>query len=261
LLAHDRVPIPFYKTWERLLTRSVFKTVDGFLVHADEMVGQLKEFSSTSLVKKIYHPLYNFYLQWDGSPPEVTNPGTLRLLFFGKIRKYKGLSVFLEALAYVKEEIPVQATIAGEFYVAPVPYRKAAERLGLSELLTWRERYIPNEEVPKLFRQSDLVVLPYLEATQSGVVPVAYQFEVPVVASDVGGLSEVVLEGRTGYLAPVGDARAIADKIVKFYREDRKREFQGNIRDFRQRLSWNQVVESIEYLVRSFQCGVKEVHE
>ena len=261
LLAHDRAPVPGHKTWERLLTRRVFKRVDGFLVHADEMVGQLKEFSDTSHVRKIYHPLYDFYLQWDGSSPVVKDPETLRVLFFGKIRKYKGLSVFLKAMAHVKEEIPIHATIAGEFYVDPVPYRKAAERLGLSDLLTWRERYIPNEEVPRLFRETDLVVLPYLEATQSGVVPVAYQFEVPVVASDVGGLSEVVLEGRTGYLAPVGDSRAIAEKIVKFHRENRKKEFQSNIREFRQRLSWSQVVEGIEDLVQTFNRRVGKAHE
>jgi len=225
------------------------------------MVWQLKEFSRTSLVKKIYHPLYNFYLQWDGTASEPVNPEILRLLFFGKIRKYKGLSVFLEALAHAKDEIPIQATIAGEFYVAPLPYRKVAERLGLSELLIWKERYIPNEEVPALFRQTDLVILPYLEATQSGVVPVAYQFDVPVISSDVGGLSEVVLEGRTGYLVPVGDSRAIADRIVKFHKEKRKAEFQRNIKEFRQRLSWNQVVESIEDLLTSFRRSSEKVNE
>jgi glycosyltransferase involved in cell wall biosynthesis len=261
LLAHDRTPVPGHKTWERLLTRSVFRHVDGFLVHANEMVGQLKEFSSTTHIRKIYHPLYNFYLEWDEAPVAPTETEKLRLLFFGKIRKYKGLSLFLEALALIKGRIPFEANIAGEFYVAPAPYRKAAERLGLSDNLTWRERYIPNEEVPGLFRRADLVVLPYLEATQSGVVPVAYQFEVPVIASDVGGLSEVVLEGRTGYLVPSGNSKAIAERIIQYYREGRKPEFQENIRDFRQRLSWNQVVDSIEDLSLSIHQGASRVHE
>jgi glycosyltransferase involved in cell wall biosynthesis len=258
LLAHDRPPVPGHKTWERLLTRRVFKHVDGFLVHADEMVGQLKDFNATPLVKKIYHPLYNFYLQWDRVQREERDSDDLRLLFFGKVRKYKGLSVFLEAVSRIKGRISFHATIAGEFYVAPVPYRKAAERLGLSDLVTWKERYIPNEEVPKLFRESDLVVLPYLEATQSGVVPVAYQFDVPVIASDVGGLSEVVLEGKTGYLVPPGNPEAIAEKIISFHAGQKKQEFQENIRKFRQKLSWQQVVERIEELLQSY--GQK-VHE
>lgn len=255
LLAHDRPPLPGHRTWERLLTRRVFKHVDGFLVHADEMIGQLKDFNPTPLVRKIYHPLYNFYLEWDNPSPTGTDSDMLRLLFFGKIRKYKGLSVFLEALSRLKGEIPFQATIAGEFYIAPIPYRKAAQRLGIESLLSWREHYIPNEEVPGLFREADLVVLPYLEATQSGVVPVAYQFEVPVIASDVGGLSEVVLEGQTGYLVPAGNPEAIADKIIRFYRGQKKREFQENIRKFRQRLSWHQVVESIEDMLESHLAG------
>ena len=261
LLGHDKVPVPGHKTWERYLTRRVFKRVDGFLVHADEMVQQMREFSGATLVRKIYHPLYNFYLEWDSSPSELTDPETLRLLFFGKIRKYKGLSVFLDVLARLKKEIPVQATVAGEFYVDPVPYRRAADRLGLSGQINWKERYVPNEEVPALFRHTDLVVLPYLEATQSGVVPVAYQFEVPVVASDVGGLAEVVLEGHTGYLAPAGDSRTMAEKILRFYKENKKEEFQKNIREFRQRLSWQQVADSIEDLLRSFRHKEQGVHE
>jgi len=261
LLGHDSVPIPGHKAWERYLTRRVFRKVDGFLVHADEMVRQMKEFSGATLVRKIYHPLYSFYLEWDGSPPEVRESESLRLLFFGKIRKYKGLSVFLDVLARLKKEIPVEATVAGEFYVDPGPYRRAAERLGLSGQMNWKERYVPNEEVPGLFRHTDLVVLPYLEATQSGVVPVAYQFEVPVVASDVGGLAEVVLEGRTGYLAPAGDSRTMAKKILKFYKEDKKEDFQKNIREFRQRLSWQQVADSIEDLLRSYQGEEQGVHE
>ena len=254
LLAHDRVPLPGHSTCERILTRRVFKKVDGFLVHADEMRAQLREFSQSSLVRKIYHPLYDFYLQWDADPSVGETPadGPLRLLFFGKIRRYKGLSVFLRALAKVKEKIPVRATIAGEFYVDPNPYRKIAARLGLDDILIWEERYVPNEDVPRLFRESDLVVLPYLEATQSGVVPVAYQFEVPVVASDVGGLSEVVVEGETGYLVPAGDSSALAERILRFRKNDEGTEFRKNIRQFRQKLSWEQVVENVEALLAGF---------
>jgi glycosyltransferase involved in cell wall biosynthesis len=82
-----------------------------------------------------------------------------------------------------------------------------------------------------------------------------------VVASDVGGLAEVVLEGRTGYLAPAGDSRTMARKILKFYKEDKKEDFQKNIREFRQRLSWQQVADAIEDLLRSYQGEEQGVHE
>ena len=126
-----------------------------------------------------------------------------------------------------------------------------ARRLGLEECIVWKDHYIPNEEVPALFRSADLVVLPYREATQSGVVPVAYQFEVPVVATDVGGLAEVVRPGETGYLVPPEDPEALAGRIQQFFRENRKEEFRRNIVSFRERLSWGQVVSSIEDLVRT----------
>jgi glycosyltransferase involved in cell wall biosynthesis len=250
VLPHESLPIPGSVMCERLLTRRVLKKVDGFLVHSNKMVDDLREFNRTAPVRTIYHPLYDFYLEWDRIAPKPSRGETLHLLFFGKIRRYKGLSTFLEALALVKEQLPVHAVIAGEFYVSPEPYRRLADRLGLSDVLKWIGHYIPNEQVPGLFRSADLVVLPYKQATQSGVVPVAYQFEVPVVATDVGGLSEVVLEGETGYLVPVADSIALARKIIEYQKEGKKSLFQQNIRAFRDRLSWEQVVDAIIGLLR-----------
>ena len=123
------------------------------------------------------------------------------------------------------------------------------------------DRYIENEAVPKLFREADLVVLPYLSATQSGVVPLAYQFDVPVIASDVGGLSEVVIHGKTGYLTPVGDFRSLAGKVDEFFLEHKEEEFRENIRQFKQRLSWPQVVDSILSLLDIERRGRSDARE
>ncbi len=251
VLSHRESMVPGRGGVERYLTRRAFRCADGFLVQAAGLVSAVEKLNPDGLVRKVYHPLYEFYSQWDEAPKGALSAdpsGLPRILFFGKIRRYKGLETFLRALALVRKETAFHAVVAGEFYMAPEPYRNLARRLQIEDSLEWRDHYIPNEEVPAVFRAADLVVLPYVEATQSGVVPVAYQFGVPVIASDVGGLSEVVLEGETGYLVPPLDAEALAERILRYFREHKRDEFQRNILQFRTRLTWDQVVQAIEEL-------------
>ncbi len=246
---HERLRVPGLSLLERKLIGSAFKKAEAFLVHSEKMSIQVRKFNSKAPIRRIYHPVYAFYSQWD-SPQERTDR-TPSILFFGNIRKYKGLAVLLEAMALVRQSMDVRLTVAGEFYVDAAPYKRMAKDLKISDRIDWRDRYIANEEVPVLFRQSDLVVLPYLSATQSGVVPLAYHFDVPVITSDVGGLSEVVLDGRTGYLFPPGQAGPLAERILRFFREEKGPEFQEQIRCFKKDLSWQQVTDKILGLVGS----------
>ncbi|RPJ54008.1 MAG: glycosyltransferase, partial [Acidobacteria bacterium] len=181
---HERPNLPGI---DRLLAWSIartFRRVDGFLAHSQELVDQIRKFRKGAVVRRIFHPVYDFYPRVGPQRAPGDRP---RLLFFGNIRRYKGLEVFLRALEIVKQEMSVEAIVAGEFYMDSGPFKALAGRLGLDDSVVWKDRYIPNEEVPPIFEQADLVVLPYLHATQSGVVPLAYRFGVPVVASDVGG--------------------------------------------------------------------------
>ena len=224
------------------------------MVHAQDLVGTLSALVPGRPVRRIYHPVYDFYDRWDDGVRE-SGGDKPRLLFFGKIRPYKGLRTLLEALALVRPQLDFEAVIAGEFYTDPRPYKRLARRLGLEEHLVWLDRYIPNEEVPGVFRRADLVVLPYVEATQSGVVPVAYQFGVPVIATRVGGLAEVVRDGETGYLVPPRDPASLAARIVHFFSCDDKSRFRRNVERFRERLTWEQVVGGILELLDSLRSG------
>ncbi len=247
ILSHGEVQFFGREAIERLLVQRSFNHADGFLVHAEGLVRLLKEFRPASPVRKIFLPLFEFYQRWDDVPASESE--IPRLLFFGKIRPYKGLETFLEALALLRGRMPFEATIAGEFYVDPRPFKRLVHKNGLVDQVTWIDRYISNEEVPHVFRSADVVVLPYVEATQSGVVSAAYQFDVPVIASDVGGLSEIVIEGETGCLFPPGNAEALAEKIIQYFEARKKKEFQENIREFRQRMSWNQAIDNLIDLV------------
>lgn len=245
VMPHEQPSIPGVSLVFRMLLERAFALADGFLVHSAPLSDEVRSFRSDVPVVRIFHPAFDFYPPSRQAAPSPASP---RLLFFGNIRAYKGLEVFLQALALVKSQMEFQATVAGEFYTNPGACRELADKLRLQEYLVWRDRYIPNEEVAEVFGQADLVVLPYLEATQSGVAPLAYHFQVPVIASDVGGLSEVVGDGKTGYLVPPGDPVALAQAIVRYFGEDRKAEFQANIAAFRANLSWEEVIRKLEML-------------
>ena len=263
LLCHNIFPheIPVFpgSSWlvERLI-RKAFRHADGFLVHSAEMSSQVEGFKPAAEVRKIFHPVYDFFRELQTESENRTEPGggdELRLLFFGNIRAYKGLGVFLRALARLSDRVNFRATVAGEFYIDDRPFKEMVDREKMADRVVWKDRYIPNEDVGALFRKTDLVVLPYLDATQSGVAPLAFGFLKPVVASDVGGLAEVVEHGKTGYLVPPGDVDALADAIELFSRDPRAALFEENIRQARARFSWAQVEASLLSLLGALETG------
>ena len=174
------------------------------------------------------------------------------LLFFGYVRPYKGLGLLLEAVAAASRALPdLLLLVAGEFYEDERPYREAVDRLGLGDRVRFYPEYIPNEQVRLFFSAADLVVLPYLEATQSGVGLIAMQLERPVLATAVGGLPEFVRDGETGLLVPPRDPKAMAEAIVRFFRSPQEGErMRAAIGLLRARYSWDRLVEAIEDLLR-----------
>jgi glycosyltransferase involved in cell wall biosynthesis len=245
---HERPGLPGSTTALRLMARAAFFQADGFLVHSKQLAREVRSLQPEAELERIFHPIHDFCPSREkAASAETSSDGVARLLFFGNIRPYKGLEVFIRALALVRRQIRVQAVVAGEFYMDSRPVKELAADLGLGDDVLWSDGYVENEQVPRYFGQADLMVLPYIEATQSGVVPLAYGFGLPVVASDVGGLSEVVVDGQTGYLVQPGQPEVLAAKILEYLGlpREKKEQFSRNIREFRQRLSWEQVVEKL----------------
>ncbi|MDX1531127.1 MAG: glycosyltransferase, partial [Rhodothermales bacterium] len=140
------------------------------------------------------------------------------LLFFGFVRRYKGLDVLLEALPAVRERLPeARLVVAGEFYDDERPYRERVAHLGLGEAVRFDAHYVPSGEVPLYFSAADLVVQPYRSATQSGVAQVAFGFGRPVVTTNVGGLAEAVPDGEAGLVVPPEEPAALARAVVRFF--------------------------------------------
>ena len=146
--------------------------------------------------------------------PDVTEEIN-QILFFGRIWQYKGLEYLIRAQPLINAEIPTAKIIIAGRGDDFTPYR---ELMHEPSHFVVRNEYISTEEQARLFRQASVVVLPYTEATQSGVIPVAYNFAKPVVATTVGGLVEQVEEGRTGFLVPPRDEVALAERIVYLLR-------------------------------------------
>lgn len=164
----------------------------------------------------IRHGNYNYYRP---SNFQNKNSITRRILFFGRIHEYKGISVLFDAMAIVKEKDPdIVLNIVGKGKLSDSDNEKI-NRLGKACNIV--NEYIPNEEIYRYFKDIDFIVVPYIEASQSGVMMLAYSFSKPVIVTDVGGLPEQVFED-TGIIIQPNDRNALADSILKMYEEPQK---------------------------------------
>jgi glycosyltransferase involved in cell wall biosynthesis len=194
--------------------------------------------------KKIFRsalPIYDFYKS-DTSLPEASpvlkqefgfKEEDTVLLFFGLVRKYKGLDLLLEAFARLTSRNEnLKLLVVGEFYEDDQPYLDQIKRLDLEGLVHLENRYVPNEEVDRYFAASDCLVLPYRSATQSGILSMAYGFRKPVVATNVGELGVLIKEGVTGYIAPLPEIDDIEKSIQQYLDNKDKIPFAENIEHF-----------------------------
>lgn len=249
-LVHNALPHE-QRPGDRLFSRYFFGAVDRFIVMSEAVEDDLASLEVEGSVSRIAHPAYDRF----GEAPDKSearerlglDPELPVLLFFGFVRKYKGLHVLLEALTRVKQHLPdVQLVVAGEFYDEARPYRTFIDVHGLQENVRLMDRYIPDEEVPLLFSAADVVVQPYVTATQSGVAQVAFHYEKPMILTDVGGLAEVVPHEEAGLVVPPEDPDALGRAIVRFYEEEMESTLSAGVREQRQKYGWNQVYEAIE---------------
>jgi glycosyltransferase involved in cell wall biosynthesis len=199
LVDHDAKRIHF------LLSSGVMHLADAFLVHSTQQVMVLRQSFANKAVAWHAIPAYTHY-----PLPLHTLPkrGRLELLFFGFIRPYKGLDVLLEAMA-IADDPEVFLTVVGESWENRHRDSSLINRPNIEHHL----HYVTDAAVAEYFARADYVVLPYRAASGSAVASVALHYDKPIIASRVGGLTDVVTDGRTGRLVPPADAIALADVI------------------------------------------------
>lgn len=246
VLPHERSGV------DVLLARIAFSTAHAFVVQSEEDRRALARVRPGARVALRPMPLFDFFgtgtLSREAARAAVGEGDGPLLLFFGLVRSYKGVRHLIEAMPLVRERVPARLLVVGEFYEDDRPYRALVERLGLGGCVRFVDRYVPNEEVERYFAAADLVVLPYLSATQSAVAPIAIALDRPVVVTSVGGLPEAVAEGRTGFVVPPGDARAIARAVVSFFEEGWAARMAPHFAEEKRRFSWEALVGAIEEL-------------
>lgn len=248
VIPHERRP------GDITFTRYAFKSVDFFIAQSKAVERELNAFEPHAVYRYVPHPVYEIF----GRPiSQALARKKLKLekgriiLFFGYIRRYKGLDILLKAMPEILRQMQVKLVVGGEFYDDEKKYRMLIRQLGLEQNVLVYSDYIPNEEVSVYFSASDVVVLPYISATQSGIAQIAYQFDKPVIATDVGGLAEVVIDRKTGFVVPPNNERALAHSVVRFYKERKAKQFQAAVRREKKRYTWDALVDAIEELMKN----------
>ena len=235
---------------DMLFTRLVFSLTDYFIVMSNAVRDDLLKLKPGAEYALTPHPLYEVFgrpKDMDESKRALGVSGPV-ILFFGFVREYKGLHVLLDAMPKIVKEVFVTLVVAGEFYEDKDAYTEQIERLGIGENVKIIDKYISNESVSDYFSAADALVLPYLSATQSGITQIAFAFNLPVIATKVGGLPEVVKDGETGFLVPPGDPEALADAVIRYFQVDSLKIFRENVRREKKRFSWDAFAESVERL-------------
>lgn len=226
--------------WKRALTAWVLGTTDRFVVQDRHGRQALLERFPKSRVLVHPHPVHGHFPPAAGS---LARRAGLELLFFGFVRPYKGLDILLDALALLPGR-DIKLTIAGEFWSGVEQWQARIEALGLQDIVELLPRYHSEQETAELFARADVVVLPYRAATGgSAVIPLAYRYGKPVIATEVGGLADVVEHGRTGMLAaPSAEAMA---KAIDSMSAERAARMRGDIEVLAASMTWDGLASTV----------------
>lgn len=248
LIPHEK------RFFDAVFNRYFLKHIDGFVVMSDSVLNDLLSVKPDAKYIRIDHPLYNHF--GEKKTKEVAckslnlDPSKKYALFFGFIREYKGLDLLIDAFKSVDPS--VELIIAGEVYGSFDKYQKQLQDPALSQRVHLFNNYISDAEVTHFFSAADVCVLPYRSATQSGITAISYHFDLPIIATDVGGLKETIQDGKTGVVVKEISSRAISEAITNYFGGNSKEHYFEAIQEYKKANSWetfsDKVLDFIEEL-------------
>jgi len=238
--------------FDRPFTKYFLKPQDGFVVLCNAVRQDLLDIMPDARHICTPHPLYSHFGEKmprmeAGKAVGIKDENTKNILFFGLIREYKGLDLLIEAFGLLDKSY--RLIVAGEPYGSFEKYQKLIDASPNKENILLNTNYIEDSQVSKYFSSSDVCVLPYRSATQSGISSISYHFEVPMITTDVGGLRETIGERGTGVIIDNGEPATIARAIVDYFSPENagmREEMVLNIRREKERLSWGTFCNKLE---------------
>lgn len=242
VIPHEKFPA------KNQLANYFIKGCDGFITMSKAVMRDLEKFTDTPYRKYLLHPLYTSFgekLEKTAARRALGLPEDAPIvLFFGLIRKYKGLDLLLQAFGELKSNPGIKLVIAGEFYEDQQPYLDLIKECGIEEQVILHGKFIANEDVKLYFSSADLVALPYRDATQSGVTQVSFHFEVPTLVTNVGGLGEIIPDKTAGYVVEP-NGKAIAGAIRDYFSNHRIEAFTQGMKNEKQKYDWKIFVDEV----------------
>jgi glycosyltransferase involved in cell wall biosynthesis len=250
IIPHEKRP------GDKPFTQYFIKPVDGFITMSKKVLDDLRKFTQTKAIQT-QHPLYDNFgeaLSKEAARNYLQIPtDSNTILFFGFIRKYKGLDLLLQSMKILKDQKEKDPSIllptlliAGEFYEDQLQYSNLINELGIADLLDLRTHFIADNEVKYYLSAADFVIQPYKNATQSGVTPLAYHFEKPMLVTNVGGLAGMVPDGKSGVVVEP-NPEAIAEGIKKLYQLG-ENFYLPQLRQEKEKYSWSHLTNAIKEL-------------
>lgn len=247
VIPHERKPL------DNLLTKYFFNYADYFVVLSESVKKDLLSLYPNAKYNLLPHPVYSNFgdlVEKAQAKSHLNITAEKVILFFGFIRDYKGLDTLLLAMSKLIDK-NIKLLIAGEFYSDKELYLKIINENNLTNSIILRTDFIPTSEVKYYFSGCDAVILPYKSATQSGIVQIAVNFQKPVIATNVGGLSEVIINNETGFIVEKDNPQLLADAIDKFYSENSEIDFSKNISKVAEKYSWQNFANGLLDLTNS----------
>lgn len=247
-LVHNAIPHE-KRVIDKPLTKLFFDRCDAFIVLSETVRKDVLSLCKGANIFLHPHPIYDNYGETIDKEQACDKLGIRsdkkNLLFFGLIREYKGLDLLIEAMDLLDDSF--QLIISGESYGDFEKYNKLIQQSRLKDNIKVFEQYIPDNMVPTFFSATDVLVLPYRSATQSGVTAIAIQMELPIIATNVGELGNSVKDAQIGVVAPTATNTDIAKAILEFFSDEKKISiYKEKIEEEKKRLSWRSFIQFTE---------------
>ena len=247
IIPHEKRP------GDKLLASYFASSMDSFIAMSQSVLQDVEALDKKKPKLLSPHPLYDHF----GKPVERQtalkelglDENKRYMLFFGFIRDYKGLDLLMRAYADKGfEEKNVELIVAGEFYNNSEKYFKLEKELGLKGKIRWFNDFVPDDKVRYFFSAADIIVQPYITATQSGVTQIGYHFEKPMLVTDVGGLAEIIPDGKAGYVV-TPEPEAVKDALLDFFENDKADYFIEGVKEEKKKYAWARMTEAVKKAV------------